>query len=106
MKKLIIIFLSIFLILIILLNYKPNKVHVIRNTTSDIIVLNKEHSIDNNIFWILAYDPNIKGNRIEMKIVVDNVNTWNLIEVQKKYFSTYIFRSDGSILLENIKIIE
>jgi hypothetical protein len=59
------------------------------STSSDLYVVKKAHSKDYKKAWIIAYDPNSITEKKEIKIMVQEPMVWNLIEVNKTYFTSY-----------------
>lgn len=59
------------------------------STSSDLYVVKKAHSKDYKKASIIAYDPNSITRKKEIKIMVLEPMVWNLIEVNKTYFTSY-----------------
>lgn len=64
------------------------------STTSQITVVEKDYSADNNDAWIVAYDPNNATKENAIKIMIKDPMVWNLIETNKTYFATYYREGD------------
>ncbi|PFO09414.1 hypothetical protein COJ85_02065 [Bacillus sp. AFS076308] len=73
------------------------------STSSDLYVVKKAHSKDDNEAWIIAYDPNSITEKKEIKILVQELMVWNLIEVNKTYFSSYSKKGDNPWILDKIE---
>ncbi|WP_088102945.1 hypothetical protein [Halalkalibacter urbisdiaboli] len=73
------------------------------STASMLIVTEKGHSSDYKEYWIKAYNPNTQTKEEAFKIIVQEVMVWNLIEVNKEYFSTYAKEDDKPWILEQIE---
>ncbi|QPC45618.1 hypothetical protein [Mangrovibacillus cuniculi] len=76
------------------------------STTSAIFIIDKGHSADYEEYWIKAYDPNNQEEYEAMKIIVKERMAWNLIEVNKEYFSTYSKKGENPWILVNIQHFE
>jgi len=74
-----------------------------RGATTGIIL---EKKIEDFKFYILIDTPDKKGGREKLKVLVQEENTWNLIEVGKEYFMNYYSKKVGLYILEQIKIYE
>ncbi|MEM4992997.1 hypothetical protein WKH56_10650 [Priestia sp. SB1] len=97
-----VIILSSFLILIafiVFINYEHQEKS---SETSYIKILDKGEK--NGHYWVLAKDPNA-FEESKFKITIDNENTWNLIQKNKEYFSTYSYVTKSKKAeLENISL--
>ncbi|MEH7382267.1 hypothetical protein V7138_17540 [Bacillus sp. JJ1533] len=76
------------------------------STSSRLIVIEKGHSNDYKEYWITAFDPNNQTKEEAFKIVVQEEMVWNLIEVNKEYFSSYAKEGDKTWILEQIEHTE
>lgn len=72
------------------------------STTSFLYVVKKGHSKDYKEAWIIAFDPNNKKEQEKIKIMVKEPMVWNLIEVNKTYFTSYSKEGDNPWILEQI----
>jgi len=73
------------------------------STSSDLYVDKKTHSKDDKEAWIIAYDPNSNTEIERNKNVVQELMVWNLIKVNKSYFSSYSKKGDNPWILEQIE---
>jgi hypothetical protein len=90
--------LIIFLILIVTACGGP-----FSSTSSDLYVVKKAHSKDYKKAWIIAFDPNSDSGKKEIKIMVKEPMVWNLIEINKTYFTSYSKEGDNPWILEQIE---
>ncbi|WP_160725606.1 hypothetical protein [Bacillus sp. USDA818B3_A] len=74
-----------------------------RSISSELYVVKKAHSKDYKEAWIIAYDPNSMKGKNEIKIMVQEPMVWNLIEVNKTYFSSYSKKGDNPWILQQIE---
>jgi hypothetical protein len=75
------------------------------STSSDLYVVRKAHSKDYKNAWIIAYDPNSIRGKKEIKILVKEPMVWNLIEVNKTYFTSYSKEGDNPWILDQVEHI-
>jgi hypothetical protein len=75
------------------------------STTSDLYVVEKGYSKDYKEAWIIAFDPNDKTKQEKIKIMIEEPMVWNLIEINKPYFTSYSKKGDNPWILEQIKNI-
>ncbi|WP_216827451.1 hypothetical protein [Alkalihalobacterium elongatum] len=69
------------------------------STSSYISVIEKGYSEDYKETWIIAVNPEIEES--EIKIIVEEPMVWNLIEVDKTYFSSYLKEVEkASVLIQ------
>ncbi|SMQ80915.1 hypothetical protein SAMN05444673_4037 [Bacillus sp. OV166] len=73
------------------------------STSSDLYVVKKAHSKDYKKAWIIAFDPNSDSGKKEIKIMVKEPMVWNLIEINKTYFTSYSKEGDNPWILEQIE---
>lgn len=73
------------------------------STTSFLKITEKGHSNNYQEYWIKAYDPNNHTEDEAFKIIVDEVMVWNLIEENKKYFTTYTKSGNNPWILIQIE---
>ena len=73
------------------------------STSSNLYVVKKAHSKDDKEAWIIAHDPNNITEKKEIKIMVQEPMVWNLIEVNKTYFSSYSKKGANPWILEQIE---
>ena len=73
------------------------------STSSDLYVVKKAHSKDYEKAWIIAFDPNSDSGKKEIKIMVKEPMVWNLIEINKTYFTSYSKEGDNPWILEQIE---
>lgn len=71
-----------------------------KGTDSQIVVDEKKHSEDWKKTWIIAHDPNNSPSE-KFEIIIEDKNTWNLININNKYFASY--EKKGSIEKVNDK---
>ena len=76
------------------------------STTSYLNVVKKGHSKDYKEAWIIAFDPNNNKEQKKIKIMVKEPMVWNLIEVNKTYFTSYSKEGDNPWVLEQINYID
>lgn len=76
------------------------------STASLLNVVKKEHSEDYKEAWIIAFDPNYEEEPEEIKIIVKDPMVWNLIEVNKTYFTSYSKEGDNHWELEQINHLD
>lgn len=77
----------------------------ITSTTSDILVKEKGYSEDYTETWIIVNNPNDMETKEEYKIIVEEPMVWNLIEVNKIYFSSYVKKGENDRVLSQIENI-
>jgi hypothetical protein len=110
LDKLKILSLIIIVLLIILAIYFIGKQQLFKedmvttDTTTSIMVQAKGHADDNKEYWILVSNPNTHEK--DLKIIINDINVWNLIEVDREYYVTYISKNKGDKLLEYINSIK
>lgn len=75
------------------------------STTSSIIVVEKSHAEDYSKQWITAYDPNNQTVNEAFVIMVKELMVWNLIEIDREYFTSYSKSGDEDFELEQIEAI-
>ncbi|WP_191557200.1 hypothetical protein [Metabacillus idriensis] len=73
------------------------------STSSNLHVVKKAHSKDYNKAWIEAIDPNSQTEQKEIKIMVNEPMVWNLIEINKTYFTSYSKEGNNPWILEQIE---
>ncbi|MEH7094480.1 hypothetical protein [Neobacillus vireti] len=71
--------------------------------TSELYILKKAHSEDDQKAWIIAFDPNSITGKKKTTIMVKEAMVWNLIEVNKTYLITYSKKGDNPWVLEQIE---
>ncbi|QUW23007.1 hypothetical protein JSQ81_05400 [Sporosarcina sp. Marseille-Q4063] len=72
------------------------------STTSYLYVVEKGYSEDYREAWIIAFDPNNETNQENVMIIVEEPMVWNLIEVNKTYFTGYSKEKDDDWILDQI----
>ncbi|MBP0726970.1 hypothetical protein J5Y03_17570 [Bacillus sp. RG28] len=72
------------------------------STSSYLYVVKKGHSKDYKEVWIIAFNPNNKKEQEKIKIMVKEPMVWNLIEVNKTYFTSYSKEGDNPWKLDQI----
>lgn len=60
------------------------------STTSYIKIVDK--GITDEQYWVEAIDPYSKQQR-EFNLTIEQMNTWNLVEVESEYLATYEYTS-------------
>ncbi|MED1205438.1 hypothetical protein [Heyndrickxia acidicola] len=73
------------------------------STTSDLKVIGKGHSKDYKEYYIKAYDPNEQTQSMAFKIDIDDLNAWNLIEVNRNYIAVYDKTGQNKWLLKEVE---
>ncbi|MGV3466028.1 MAG: hypothetical protein ACO1OT_12135 [Heyndrickxia sp.] len=107
MKKIIIAVIGIAIIGVFLLFnsiIKTNASNTIftKSTDSEIVIDKKAHSQDWKSTWIIVHDANDK-NAVKLKLIIKDQNTWNLIQLNKRYFASYE-RKGSMEKIDNAKI--
>jgi hypothetical protein len=74
-------------------------------TTSELYVVEKGYSKDYKEAWIIAFNPNEKTKQEKIKIMIEEPMVWNLIEINKSYFTSYSKKGDNPWILEQIENI-
>lgn len=73
------------------------------STASYLHVVEKGYSEDYKEAWIIAFDPNNETKQEAVKIIVEEPMVWNLIEVNKTYFTSYSKEKDNVWILDQIE---
>lgn len=76
------------------------------STFSTIKVIDKGHNDKLKQYWIKAYDPNNQTIDNAFKIIVDDENLWNLIEVNRQYVADYNKEEHNPWKLQQIEILK
>jgi hypothetical protein len=98
-------FLIISMIFLLLVGCSPADPATYTSTSSDIKVIEKAHSEDNQEYWIIVYDPNNQTESQKFKIIIRNEMVWNLLEENRIYASSYSKKNNETPVLEQIKHI-
>ncbi|WP_049681190.1 hypothetical protein [Peribacillus loiseleuriae] len=72
------------------------------STTSYLQVVEKGYSKDYKEAWIIAFNPFNITKQEKVKIMVEEPMVWNLIEVNKTYFTSYSKDGDNPWILSQI----
>lgn len=72
------------------------------STTSYLHVVEKGYSKDYKEAWIIAFNPYNETKQENVKIMVAEPMVWNLIEVNKTYFTDYSKEGDKPWILDQI----
>ena len=75
------------------------------STASYLFVVEKGYSEDYKESWIIAFDPNYDTQE-NVKILVEEPMVWNLIEVNKTYFTSYSKEKDNYWILDQIEHLD
>lgn len=79
-----------------------NQSGAISSVTTFLRVTEKDYSDDYKEKWIVGY--NSSANKVdEVRIMIDDVRVWNLIEVNKEYFVSYQGSKKGGYVLGQIE---
>ena len=96
---------KIFLVLILLITVFTGCVSqsgAISSVTTFLRVTEKNYSDDYKEKWIVGY--NSSANEIdEVRIMIEDVRVWNLIEVNKEYFVSYQGSKESGYVLGQIE---
>ncbi|MFJ5625502.1 hypothetical protein ACIQD3_23045 [Peribacillus loiseleuriae] len=76
------------------------------STTSYLHVVEKGYSKDYKEAWIIAFNPYNKTKQENVKIMVAEPMVWNLIEVNKTYFTSYSKEKDKPWILDQIEHLD
>jgi hypothetical protein len=98
-------FLTITVIILLLGGCSPADPPTYISTSSDIKVIEKGHSENNQEYWIMVYDPNNQTESEKFKIIIKNEMVWDLLEENRIYASSYSKENDETPVLEQIKHI-